>query len=177
MDGETIRLIVVALGAIIAGITGHVVAGAFNSQNTLATIEAARLAAEAKHAADRDIEHDRWLRDRKVEVYSKFLEELHELRLSIAEVQVGYIRDTDGLVKKARDLSLLQMRVLAPRLVYEAAQDASGSVRNLLDELMAIKARKAESTKSYDAAVEDFQEKVVLLELRVSNDLGIDVIG
>ncbi|OAE01878.1 hypothetical protein [Arthrobacter sp. OY3WO11] len=177
MDGETARLIVVALGAIIAGIAGQLIAGAFNSRNTIANIEAARVAAETQREADRDVEHDRWLRDRKVEVYSKFLEEVHELELSIAEAKVGYAGDGPGLSKKARNLSLLNLRVLAPRLVVEAAQEVVQSLRNLIVELISVKDRSAPDEAAFHAATEDFRDKVTLLELRISKDLGIEVMG
>lgn len=174
MDGETIRLIVVACGAITAGLGGALIAGAFNSQNTAATIAAAREAAEAQREADREMERDRWLRDRKVEVYSKFLDEVHELGLSVAEVQVGFSKDTGVLIKKARDLSLLNLRVLAPRLVVDAAQDVIKSIKVMMTELISIKDRSAPNTDGFRAAAEDFNKKVTLLELRISRDLGID---
>lgn len=177
MDGETIRLIVVACGAIVAGISGALIAGAFSSENTQTTIAAARDAAQAQLDAERDLEHDRWLRDRKVEVYSKFLEEVHELELSIAEVEVGFSKDTAALVQKARDLSLLNLRVLAPRLVVEAAQDVIKTIRAMMTEMISIKDRSAPNKEGYYAARNDFQDKVTLLELRISKDLGIDVIG
>lgn len=177
MDGETIRLMIVAFGSIAAGLGGAVIAGAYNSRNTLATIEAARTAAETRREADQDVEHDRWLRDRKIEVYSKFLEEVHELRLSLAEVQVGFHQDTNEVVKKARDLSLLHLHVLAPRLVLAAAQDVMKSIRSLMDQLISIKERTAQNTEAYDAEADDFREKVTLLELRISDDLGIDVVA
>lgn len=160
-----------------AGLAGALIAGAFNSENTQATIEAARVAAETAHEADRQVEHDRWLRDRKVDVYSKFLEEAHELRLSVAELQVGYAKDTAELVKKARNLSLLHLRVLAPRLVLDAANDVMKSISTLTTELIAIKQRSAPDMKAYESAADDFREKITLLELRISSDLGIDVIA
>lgn len=173
MDGETIRLIVVACGAITAGLGGALIAGAFNSQNAAATIAAAREAAAAQREADREMEHDRWLRDRKVEVYSRFLEEVHELQLSIAEIQVGFSKDTAAVVKKARGLSSLNLRVLAPRLVVEAAQDVIESIRVMMTSLISIKDGSAPNKDGYYAATEDFQEMVTLLELRISEDLGI----
>lgn len=172
MDQETIRLLVVACGTIAAGLLGATIAGAYNSRNTLATIEAARVAAEADRAA----EHDRWLRDRKVDIYSKFLEEVHELRLSVAEVKVGYSKDTGKLVQQARNLSLLHLRVLAPRLVFDAAQDVMQSISDLTTELIAVKERSAPDLRTYEAAADDFREKVTLLELTISRDLGNDVI-
>lgn len=101
---------------------------------------------------------------------------MHELRLSLAEVQVGFSKDTGAIVKKARDLSLLHLRVLAPRLVVAAAQDVLGSINTLMAELISIKQRTAPKVEAYEAATEDFRDKITLLELRVSNDLGIDVI-
>jgi hypothetical protein len=72
MEGETIRLVVEACGAIIAGLAGALIAGAFNSENTQATIAAAREASDAQREHDRNLEHDRWLRNRRVEIYSNF---------------------------------------------------------------------------------------------------------
>lgn len=72
------------------------------------------MAAEMERRADRDVEHDRWLRDRKVDVYTKFLEEVHDLELSSAEIRVAFRNDTGAVVEKTRKLSLLHMRVLAP---------------------------------------------------------------
>ncbi|WP_026536950.1 hypothetical protein [Arthrobacter sp. 9MFCol3.1] len=177
MDGETIRLIVVACGAIVAGLLGALIAGAFNSRNTLATIEAARVAAEAQRDADREVEHERWLRDRRVEVYSKFLEEAHDLGLHVAWLGMGYSNDTSELAKKARNLSLLNLRVLAPTVVLDAAQDVMRSTTALTTELLAIKERTASSTEAYDAATKRFNEYLALLEVRISNDLGIDVVA
>jgi hypothetical protein len=174
MDGETIRLIVVALGAIAAALLAQIVAGAFNSRNTIATIEAARLAAEARREADRDVEHDRWLRDRKIEVYSKFLEEVHDLELFMADVAVGTSKDAEGLLKKTRNLPLLQMRVLAPKRVQQAAEDVTMSMTATVIELIGIKTRSSDDEEAYKNARKDFEKKLELLEQWISEDLGIE---
>lgn len=174
MDGETIRLIVVACGAIIAGLGGALIAGAFNSRNTLATIEASREAAETQREADREVEHDRWLRDRKVEAYTKYLADVHELELTIAEIRVGLKKDTAAVMEKARALSLLSLRVLAPRLVNEAAGDVVTAIKNIINVMPETLASGQGAYQPYEDAVKEFNSSVTLLELRIAEDLRIE---
>lgn len=46
-----------------------------------------------------------------------------------------------------------------------------------MNELLSIKQRTAPNMEAYYAAAERFQEDITLLELRISDDLGIDVIA
>lgn len=174
MDGETTRLFVTALLAVVAGLGGALIAGAFNSENTRTAIYAARQSAQEQREAERQSEHDRWLRDRKVDAYTKYLADVHELELIIAEIRVGLKKDTGQVLEKARALSLLSLRVLAPRLVNEAAGEVVTSIKNIIKVMPETLASGHSEYQPYETAVDDFNSNVTLLELRIAKDLGID---
>lgn len=176
MDGETIRLIVVALGAVIAALLAQIVAGAFNSQNTLATIEAARVAVEAQREADRDMEHGRWLRDRKVELYTGYVDLAHNIRDSLGEVKVGAKTDVKPIFEMVRQLAQLahSVRVLCPRLLNQSAMEVTTSLRAITAVLGDTLESKPEAQEKYSQALAEFHESMGLMELRITDDLGID---
>ncbi|MDQ0672959.1 hypothetical protein QFZ36_000520 [Pseudarthrobacter siccitolerans] len=174
MDGETIRLIVVACGAITAGLGGALIAGAFNSQNTAATIAAAREEAEAQREHERRLEHAQWLRDRKVDVYSKFLEEAHDLHLAMVNLYLGSRKDLDETLARASVVSVMQFRVLSPGPVWLAALRVALSISTLKDALVSIKQRTAPDTAFYDKASKELLEHIMHLEKLCSTDLEIE---
>lgn len=178
MDGETIRLMVVACGAIIAGLAGALIAGAFNSENTQATIAAAREAAETQREADRDMEHDRWLRDRKVELYTDYVDLAHNIRDSLGEVKVGAKTDVKPIFEMVRQLARLahSVRVLCPRLLNQSAMEVSTSLHTITAVLGDILESKPEAKEKYRKALAELHESIGLMELRITDDLGIDVI-
>jgi hypothetical protein len=176
MDGETTRLIVVALGAITAGFGGASIAGAYNSRNTLATIEAARVAAETQRDADREMEHDRWLRDRKVQLYTEYVELAHNIRDSLGEVKVGAVTDVKHILEAIRRLAQLahSVRVLCPRLLNESAMEVTRSLHTITSILGDLLESKPDAKDKYRQALDTFQEHMGLMEMRITNDLGID---
>jgi hypothetical protein len=101
MDGETIRLVATATGAVIAGLGGAGIAGWFNRSNTMATIAAAELQA----SLDREQEHAQWLRDRKVKSYAAFLSQVRDLELALSNLYGAEPMDPRRL-KETRTLSV-----------------------------------------------------------------------
>jgi hypothetical protein len=174
MDGETIRLIVVACGAIAAGLGGALIAGAFNSRNTLATIQAAKEEAEAQREHERKLGHAQWLRDRKVDVYSKFLEEVHDLELAAVNLYLGSRKDMNETLQRAGVLSVLHFRVLAPKPVWLAALRVALSISTLTEALVAVKQRSAPETEAFDKASKAVREHIMHLEQVCSTDLEIE---
>lgn len=83
MDPETIRLIVTASGAVIAGLGGAGITGWINRKNTTATLHATRQTHEDQWLRTHAREHEVWLRDRREESYVAFFDEaeLHHVRL------------------------------------------------------------------------------------------------
>ncbi|MET3812437.1 hypothetical protein [Arthrobacter sp. UYEF3] len=173
MDGETIRLMVVACGAVLAGLLGALIAGAFNSQNTQATIEAARVAAETQREADREVEHDRWLRDRRLEAYVDFVNEVRDLDTYIHDLATGLSNDHAGLVQSAKQLNGLQVRLLAPADVSGAASEVMAGIQGLIRALTAKEMAGAIDDPSFNAASELLIEKIAKLERLASQDLGV----
>lgn len=165
---------VVACGAIAAGLGGAIIAGAFNSRNTLATIEAARETAEAQRKHDRELEHAQWLRDRKVDVYSKFLEEVHHLEFAMLNLYLGSRKDLNETLQRAGVLSVLHFRVLAPQPVWLAALRVALSISTLTDALVAVKQRRAPDTEAFEEAAKAVHENITHLEQVCSTDLEIE---
>lgn len=176
MDQETIRLIVVALGAVIAGIMGQLIAGAFNSQNTQASLEAAREAARAQWAKDQELEHARWLRDKKIEAYSAFVRKIHAMALNMAEVYHRMNGDPSAALQQTKDLQVETLRMLAPRIVTLAVQDTIQAYMKLSEVAVATIRTRVQDEEAYRSAQDAFTEGVILLELRMSTDLGIEVL-
>ncbi|MDN4611460.1 hypothetical protein [Arthrobacter burdickii] len=176
MDGETIRLIVVACGAIIAGLGGALIAGAFNSGNTQATIEAARAAAAEQREADRELEHAQWLRDRKIDVYMAYIRKLHSVEIAIAAMKDGIenpgIASITAAVKELFDMSLT-MRILAPDNVANTAREVTQILRKIVVAAPDALQLAPEPYEPYETAVVNFRETMVLLELQVAADLGV----
>jgi hypothetical protein len=176
MDGETIRLIVVACGTIVAGLAGALIAGAFNSRNTLATIEAARLAAQEQRDADIEAEHPRWLRDRKVELYTELVGAAYTVRNALGEIKVGVRKEALSLIDMTKVVFGLSytVRVLSPGLVNQAVRDVMAALQDTTAAMHLVLEEKPEGQEAYDSAVGDFRDAVTLMELRMTADLGID---
>ncbi|MCP9000354.1 hypothetical protein NFC73_11535 [Pseudarthrobacter sp. RMG13] len=174
MDGETIRLIVVALGAIIAGLSGSLIAGAYNSQNTLATIEAARLAAETELEAGREMEHDRWLRDRKIDAYTALINQFRELDQMVREHHSGiYLKGTFDIVQASRNINTLEVRLLAPVNVSAAVADVILAMQERFDIFIEDAQKEAPDSSAFDTATEKLVQKMDRLERLISEDLGV----
>lgn len=169
VDQETIRLIVVACGAVTAGLAGALIAGAFNSQNTLATIQAARDVAEAQQEADRDLEQSRWLRDRKVEVYAECLEKARELDLAISAVAAGIESDTARVATLSRSLSAGHLHLYASDEVKEAVSGVRQAFPPALQGLMA--SLKGEGKEQFEAASQELIRAIQDCEVTVREDL------
>lgn len=115
-------------------------------------------------------------RARKVELYTDFVVGAHEIKTALAEVGLGMRADTEMIREKTRTLYRLShtLRVLSPGLVYKAAQDVISALGETTKSLVLVLEKSSEGQKAYDGAVEDFQDKVTLLELRFTDDLGIE---
>ena len=173
MDGETIRLIVVALGGIVAGVSGSVITGAFSSQNTESTIAAARHAAETQREAYRDMEHERWLRDRKVQCYTNFLSHLRALDMLVSDFHDRKQLDVERVTAMTHTLANDELMLIAPRHIYNFA----GLV--LADAVAIVRAATAahidaEQSSAYRGAVDDFIAKYSALERLIRQDLGAE---
>lgn len=69
MDTETLRLIVTATAAVVAGLGGATLTAVINRKNTKDTLASARLANEEQWEQTQHREHALWLRDQKLEAY------------------------------------------------------------------------------------------------------------
>lgn len=176
MDQETIRLIVVGLSAIAGGIIGQLIAGAFNSQNTLVTIEAAREAAGAQWEKDQELEHARWLRDKKVDAYSTFIRKIHAMALEMAEVYYRMDGDPAVSLQQTKDLQVEALRMLSPRPVTLAVEDTLRAHMQLSAVAADAVRNRKQDEEAYRTAQDAFNESVILLERRMSADLGIEVL-
>lgn len=174
MDGETIRLIVVACGTLSAGVGGALIAGAFNSRNTLATIEGARVAAAAKREHEQELEQAQWLRERKVEVYSDHLAKLHELELAIAETKMGYRPSgAPPITELARNLSsTLSIRLFAPDQVQVALSELTKIVVSIMKVMQVSDVPERDAL--FEQATGLFNQKTGELERLIRQDLGVD---
>lgn len=174
MDQETIRLLVTAVGAVIAGLGGALIAGAFNRKNTVDTIAAAKMTADAQREHERKLEHSQWLRDRKVDVYSRFLEEVHDLHIAMANLYLSSRKDLNEILHRVGNLSVLHFRVLAPKPVWLAARRVALSLTTLSEALTAIKQRSAADTALFDKTYNEIHEQITSLEALCSADLEIE---
>lgn len=174
MDGETIRLIVVACGAVLAGLSGALIAGAYNSRNTLATIEAARVAAETQREADREVEHDRWLRDRKVVVYANLLAQLQAMDL---EIQTLHLRpnqiDMNKLTNMSKELGNDELMLLAPTEIRAAIGPAWRELRGMIA-LLQTAQPSDEQKDQFEALADDFLTHFKALQVLLRADLGVE---
>ena len=177
MDGETIRLIVVALGAIIAGLSGSLIAGAFNSQNTQATIEAARQAAQEQREADAETEQTRWLRDRLVQSYAKFLRQVQDLNNTLHDVhEEDDAADPSRLPESMATLAGDELMLIAPKPVKAAVGEVMMAVRQLAF-LNATVSDAKERKSQFEAASDDLASKYQKLARLMREDLGTDEIS
>ncbi len=122
------------------------------------------------------MEHERWLRDRKVELYTEYVELAHNVRDSLGEVKVGVQTDVKPIFEMIRRLAKLahSVRVLCPRLLNQSAMEVTKSLHAITAVLGDILEAKPEAQKKYSEALDDFQEHMALMELRITQDLGID---
>lgn len=174
MDGETIRLIVVALGAIAAALSAQIIAGAYNSRNTIATIEAARLAAEAQREADRDVEHGRWLRDRKLVAYTTLMSQMQEIDLLIQDThKFPETADTSRITELASKLASDELMLLVPKKVKSAITSLFPSVRAMIA-ATADFPEGDERVAAYEKAADEFAARYVKLTALIREDLGAE---
>ncbi|TPV48575.1 hypothetical protein FJ661_18075 [Pseudarthrobacter phenanthrenivorans] len=138
---------------------------------------AAKATAEAQREHERKLEHAQWLRDRKVDVYSKFLEEAHDLHLAVVNLYLSSRKDLNEILQRAGVFSVLDFRVLAPRYVEHAALRVALSMNTLMDALVAIKERRAPDTQAFDKASKEVLENILNLEELCSADLEIQRAG
>jgi hypothetical protein len=173
MDQETIRLIVAAGGAVLAGLLGAIVAGRFNRKNTDASIAASREAAVLQWELSARAEQEQWLRDRKVEVYADHLAKIHDLELAIAETHRGIRpRNATPIMELSRNMSTLSIRLFAP----EPIQDAVDEVRRVVATIMRAMSITDEAKREpvYEEATKLFNEKAGHLERLIRQDLGVE---
>ncbi|MHA7209673.1 hypothetical protein [Arthrobacter sp. MDT1-65] len=173
MDQETIRLLVAAIGAVIAGLGGAFIAGDFNRRNTKASIKAAAEQAEAARRHDEVLEHAQWLRDRKVAAYQSFISQVREIDQLVGELYAGVnIKGTFDLVLAARKVNTLDIRLLAPEDVWRAAIEAMKATQQLA-QVFIDKQESDQSRVDFDAASNVVAEKLEALERLVSHDLRV----
>ncbi|MEV7572631.1 hypothetical protein AB0P28_05950 [Pseudarthrobacter sp. NPDC089323] len=174
MDQETIRLIVVALGAVIASLSAQLIAGAFSSQNTAATIAATREAAEAQREADRDTEHDRWLRDRKVVAYANFMSQLKEIDLLIQDThKFPEMANDEKLSELLAKLTSDELMLLIPKKVESGIMDIIFAVRAMIAVTLQHPAGE-ERLAAYEAAAQNFATQYNALRTCIRKDLGAE---
>jgi hypothetical protein len=167
MDGETIRLVATAAGAVIAGLGGAWMAGRYNSKNTRATIEAARVQAEL----DRDQEHTRWLRDRKVRCYADFLGQARDVGLALATLH----KEDASKTRQLKEIAVIsdELLIIAPRHIYDQAMKVMTSVSAIVHASMPNPDRTARDA-AYDAAHRGFVGEYMGLERLIRKDLGVE---
>lgn len=92
MDAETIRLVAAASGAVVAGLLGALIAGAYNRSTTRETIVASSKSEADRWERERDLEQIQWHRNQKYAVYEQFLSAVENYRDSsksdVARLQI-----------------------------------------------------------------------------------------
>lgn len=167
MDGETIRLVATAAGAVTAGFGGAWLAGRYNSKNTRATIEAARVQAEL----NRQQEHTQWLRNRKVKCYADLLANMRQI-----EQAYGALDDEDaGKIAKLEKIEAVSQEIfiIAPRHIYDATIEVVKSFSLISRASRPNPDRRARHAE-YDAARKTLSTKYTLLERLIRQDLGVE---
>lgn len=173
MDGETIRTITTAGAAVLAGFGGAGIAGWFNRRNTKDSIAAAQATATAQWEQARSSEHNQWLRDRKIDVYTDYLSQVHALELAIAEYQKGYRKpDATPIPDLSRNLSNLSLRLIAPLSVQDAINEVVQTVATIMRAMTIEDAGERE--RLHQAAVDVFNGKSSRAVELIRMDLGTD---
>jgi hypothetical protein len=170
MDGETIRLIVVACGAIAAGLAGALIAGAFSSQNTQATISAAREAAEAQRANEREMEQARWVRDKKLEVYTQLLDRTHEVSDALFRVHWGR-GSVPNVIELVEGLKLHSLALVAPLEIVDCYRKVHAAIQTM----MVVVTRDDKDDEAYTSARGKFDREATNLAVLMADDVGIEV--
>jgi hypothetical protein len=169
MDGETVRLVATAAGAVIAGLGGAGIAGWFNSKNTKATIEAAKVQA----GLVREQEHAQWLRDRKVRCYADFLAHMREIDTFVSNFHGNKPSDVEPVLTVIRTLGADELMLVAPRHIYTCAvtvmANATAVVRTAIEAHL-----DSERANIYSSAVSEFISKYGTLERLIRQDLGVE---
>lgn len=163
MDGETTRLVATAAGAVIAGLGGALIAGWFNRKNTKATIAAATV----QWDRDQDLEHRRWLRDRKVVAYSAFLARMREIDVLLHEVHLN-VADNPGRLSDLADVLVGDdLLLIAPPGVSEGVVELAKGLHRVVNV-----ARSDPAEGTFLLAADDFADKFTELERQIRADLG-----
>ncbi|UKA60029.1 hypothetical protein [Arthrobacter sp. FW306-2-2C-D06B] len=108
IDGETVRLVATASGAVIAGLGGALIGGLFTRRTTRMTLEASNLSDAARWRREQQLEHDQWHRNRKQSAYENFLLEVENCRpfMMARELQTG-MPDMSKLLAAKTQLKLI----------------------------------------------------------------------
>ncbi|UZX02488.1 hypothetical protein F8G81_07550 [Arthrobacter sp. CDRTa11] len=107
MDAETIRLIITAAAAVVAGIGAATLTAVINRKNTKDTLASAREVAEEQRREMQNREHAVWVRDQKQEAYTNFLLLAQNMRQKIFATAV-----TETLDVNRQELEVERSRIM-----------------------------------------------------------------
>lgn len=195
MDAETIRLIITASVALIAGLGGAGVTAAINRRNTIDTLAASRLVAETQLRETQNREHAVWLRDQKQEAYTAFMVLAQSLQQQV--VGTDFTARAEGSpneleVARSRIKLIGTPAVRAAALGIENAVDEQYAwherLRRILPRTMDMEELPTEEvmsiTRDFNSAVDSYFAKrtafsILMIEFvnHVRQDLGTSTVG
>lgn len=167
-----------------AGLAGALIAGAFNSQNTQATIDASkelwdrdRSAQHEQWNRDRAAEHEKWLRDRRVQSYANFLHQVQDLNNMLHDVhEDDDAADASRLPETMAELAGDELMLISPEQIKTVVGEVMMAVRRLAF-LNATVHEAKERKPQFEAASLDLDSKYQKLAGLMRKDLGADEIG
>lgn len=169
MDGETIRLLATAAGVVLAGLGGALIAGWFNAINTRASIRAAAL----ESSRQRDLEQAQWLRGRKVDVYTAFLDEARKLEIALVDANSAVVVEQKTIIALYKSLPIVPVQLVAPDQVNGRVTDLMECVDLAIGALVKKLQTSMKKSDTYDAAINKVKTSLGLVKRDMAEDLGI----
>ncbi|WP_024816985.1 hypothetical protein [Arthrobacter sp. 31Y] len=169
MDQETIRLIITAAGALLAGWGGAALTSYINRRNTTDTLAASERSSKEQWERTQNREHELWVRDQKQEAYAEFVLKADKAVSDASSMWKGAQRDSSANVSGAR----MRIRLVGPPELRTVAWEIEDAIKSLIEysrpDVDAWDVTRVSADKSYehyallkarvDALLQDFVAK------------------
>ncbi|WP_159702613.1 hypothetical protein [Arthrobacter sp. 18067] len=129
MDQETIRLIVTAAGALLAGWGGAALTSYINRRNTTDTLAASERSSKEQWERTKSREHELWVRDQKQEAYAEFVLKADKAVSDAQSMWRGGKDDTAINLSGAR----MRIRLVGPPELRTVAWEVEEAVKKLIE--------------------------------------------
>ncbi|WP_284751106.1 hypothetical protein [Arthrobacter sp. efr-133-R2A-120] len=152
MDAETLRLLITAGTAIVAGLGGAGLTAYINRRNTTDSLASARATTDEQWKRTQEREHTTWLRDQKMEAYTTFMLRAQSIHAEISAARFEEIPDVDP---EELVIDRGKVKILGSPKVRYAARSLDTCVSEMFEAHMYVRIQYMEGIGDGKATEED----------------------